>query len=62
LLGVTQILRLKMDELRAAEMACPLQADKQAFHFIEVHLVRRKAGDILHKRVKLGRNENDLVQ
>jgi len=50
-----------MDELRTAEMACALQAEKQAFYFIEAHLVRRKAGDILRERVKLGRNENNLM-
>jgi hypothetical protein len=42
-------------------MASPLQAEKQTFYLIEEHLVRRKAGDILRKRVKFCRDENDLV-
>jgi hypothetical protein len=50
-----------MDELRTAEMARALQAKKQAFHLIEVHMIRRKTGDILREGVKLCRDENDLM-
>lgn len=50
-----------MDELRTAEMPLTLQGEKQAFYFIEAHFMRRKTGDILRKRVKLGRDENDMV-
>ena len=41
-----------MDELRTAAMARTLQANEQAFHFIESHVICRKARDILRESVK----------
>jgi hypothetical protein len=50
-----------MDQFRTAEMARALQAEEQAFHLIEAHMIRRKTGDILCECVELCRDENDLV-
>jgi hypothetical protein len=43
-------------------MARTLQAKKQAFHFVRLHVVISKTSDILRKCVELRRDENNLVQ
>ncbi|OCK58822.1 hypothetical protein [Bradyrhizobium sp. LMTR 3] len=47
-----------MDKLRAAEMARALQAEEQAFYFVEAYIICSKTRYVLREDVELGWDED----